>query len=155
MTTDVGAWPARTYALGPALLTLVLQHVVSNLGYTGRTARVIGTTVRDPNRKSPCPGSKHWSFRRVGEGVVRATRTLDCGLRTSQAFPASAEILLSASSVRIVLGKAHQYSDAPRPFPSLRSCRQWPKCRATKARNEFAPSHLQSSTFKIGTVINH
>jgi hypothetical protein len=47
MATDVGAGPARTYAPGPALPTLVLQYVVSNLGYTGRAADVVGRATHD------------------------------------------------------------------------------------------------------------
>jgi hypothetical protein len=50
----------------------------------------------------------------------------------------------------IVFVEPLEHSDTPHALRLLRVPRQWPSHRAAKARNEFAPSHLQSSSFKIG-----
>src|SRR4029077_6755075 len=51
---------------------------------------------------------------------------------------------------RIALRECVQESDPLRPVWLLRASQHRPNSRAAKARNELAPSHLQSSSFKIG-----
>jgi hypothetical protein len=50
----------------------------------------------------------------------------------------------------IVFVERSEDANPPHTLALLRPRRQRPYCRAAKARNKFAPSHLQSSRFKIG-----
>jgi hypothetical protein len=51
--------------------------------------------------------------------------------------------------LRVQARRKHQEPDASYALTLLRSGHDRPSRRAAKAGNEFAPSHLQSSSFKI------